>query len=113
MQQGNNEQQMNPIQAVAQNLDVQLQMHTGLAMQVGGLDADALKRGLVELLNSRAELIKSLRDALVTQQDEGMLVIAQLAASGSMAHIGALAEIISAARHMSTVSQAQERRIIS
>lgn len=112
-EQGNAGQQMNPIQAVVQNLEMQGQMHVGLSMQVQSLDAEALKRGLVALLDSRAELLKSLRDALVTQQDDGMLVVAQLAASGSMAHVGALAEILSAAKQMSTVVAQSERRIIA
>lgn len=112
-EQGNAGQQMTAIQAVVQNLEVQGQMHVGLAMQVRSVDAETLKRGLVALLDSRAELLKSLRDALVTQQDDGMLVVAQLAASGSMAHVGALAEILSAARQMSAIAAQSERRIIS
>ena len=113
-QQGNEgQQQGNPIQVVAQNLDMQVQMHTGMSLQVQGIDAEALKRGFVRLLDSRAELLGSLRNALVTQQDMGMLVVAQLAASGGLAQGGAMAEIISAARHMATLEEQNERRIIS
>jgi hypothetical protein len=110
-EQGTQQEQVDPFRAWADRLALEANLHQQTAIEVQQLDAEALKRGLSELLAQRGELLQQLRDGLVTQHEMGLLVIAQLASSGGMTQLVAVRELLGAVRGLSAIKAPPQSRV--